>query len=140
MLGVVNVYAGSACENQPGKGGWATLLVFNGHKKEIFGSATFTTNNRMELVAVINCLKSLKTSCVVQVITNSQYVQKGGKDWLKQWKIEGRLESVDIENSDLWREIDNLCHVHIIHWVRESKSNDADVSRVCELARFSMKQ
>jgi ribonuclease HI len=140
VSGLVHVYPGSACEKQPGRGAWATLLEFKGHQKEFTGKADVTTNNRMALIAVIQGLRSLSRPSAVQVITNSQYLQKGATEWLKGWKRDGRLESGGVENSELWIEVERLSGVHFVDWIWEKSEVDPVVGRVAQLAKKTMYQ
>jgi ribonuclease HI len=140
VSGLVHVYPGSACEKQPGRGAWATLLEFNGHQKEFSGKADVTTNNRMALIAVISGLRSLLRPSAVQVITNSQYLQKGATEWIKSWRQDGRLSNGGIENAELWQEIDRLSGVHFVDWVWEKSEADPVVGRVARMAKDKMYQ
>lgn len=120
--GVVEIYADGACKGNPGPGGWGAWLRFGDQEKELFGGAALTTNNRMELQAVIQALKALTRRCEVAVYTDSQYVQKGVSEWLKNWKARGwkTASKQPVKNEDLWRELDALCAGHKIswHWVK----------------------
>lgn len=126
MSDLVEIYADGACKGNPGRGGWGVLLRtrsgINVAEKELFGGASHTTNNRMELTAVIEALKALKRRCVVDVYTDSQYVQKGVSEWLRNWKARGWKTAArePVKNEDLWRELDALLGGHEIrwHWVR----------------------
>ncbi|OGA19743.1 MAG: ribonuclease HI [Betaproteobacteria bacterium RIFCSPLOWO2_12_FULL_63_13] len=118
----VLVFADGACKGNPGPGGWGAILRVDKHEKEIFGGEALTTNNRMELTAVIRALGMLKRHCNVKVYTDSQYVQKGISEWLTQWKRRGwrTADKKPVKNEDLWRELDSLAQQHAIewHWVR----------------------
>lgn len=118
----VEMYSDGACKGNPGIGGWGVLLRFGDHEKELSGGEAETTNNRMELTAVIEGLKSLKRACRVRVHTDSQYVQKGILEWLGNWKRKGWKTSTGqaVKNQDLWRELDALAAQHQVewHWVR----------------------
>ena len=119
---VVTVYADGACKGNPGRGGWGAILRIGGHEKELFGGEPQTTNNRMELTAVIRALEALKRPCTVQVYTDSQYVQKGISEWLRDWKRRGwrTADKKPVKNIDLWQELDRLAALHRVtwHWVR----------------------
>jgi len=118
----VLVFADGACKGNPGPGGWGAILRIGTHEKEICGGERQTTNNRMELTAVIRALESLKRHCNVKVYTDSQYVQKGISEWLPQWKRRGWRTAgrKPVKNEDLWRELDELAQKHKVewHWVR----------------------
>jgi len=119
---VVRIYADGACKGNPGPGGWGAILRVGQKEKEIFGGESHTTNNRMELTAVIRALESLKQPCPVEVYTDSQYVQKGISEWLPDWKRRGwrTADRKPVKNVDLWQELERLASEHRIawHWVR----------------------
>ena len=120
---VVRIYTDGACKGNPGPGGWGALLKVGADEKELFGGELNTTNNRMELTAVIRALESLNPSpCDVAVYTDSQYVQKGISEWLHDWKRRGwrTADKKPVKNLDLWRELDRLASEHRIawHWVK----------------------
>ena len=116
------IYTDGACTGNPGPGGWGAVLRSGGHEKQIPGGEKHTTNNRMEISAVIFALRSLKQRSTVELWTDSQYVQKGVTEWLEGWKKRGwRTASKDpVKNADLWQELDALLPDHDIswHWVR----------------------
>jgi ribonuclease HI len=118
----VEIYTDGACRGNPGPGGWAALLSCQGHEREISGAEANTTNNRMELLAVINALRALKRRTRARIITDSQYVRLGITQWLKGWKARGwRTASRDpVKNQDLWEILDLLAAGHDLewHWVR----------------------
>ncbi|CAG9163956.1 ribonuclease HI [Cupriavidus pampae] len=118
----VTIYSDGACKGNPGPGGWGAVLVAGDSEKELFGGETPTTNNRMELTAVIEALRALKRPCVVKVYTDSQYVQKGISEWIRGWKARGWLtaDKKPVKNADLWQQLDELVQPHQIswHWVR----------------------
>ncbi|GAA4411755.1 ribonuclease HI [Quisquiliibacterium transsilvanicum] len=118
----VEIYTDGACKGNPGPGGWGALLRVRGEEKELFGGERQTTNNRMELTAVIRALEALAGPSRVAVHTDSQYVQKGISEWIKGWKARGWLTSdrKPVKNADLWRELDALAAKHEVqwHWVR----------------------
>jgi ribonuclease HI len=140
----VLVFADGACKGNPGPGGWGAILRTGTHEKEICGGERQTTNNRMELTAVIRALESLKRHCNVKVYTDSQYVQKGISEWLPQWKRRGwrTAGKKPVKNEDLWRELDELAQKHKVewHWVRghaghvENERADALANRGVESA------
>ncbi len=119
---VVEIYADGACKGNPGPGGWGVLLRARGAEKELFGGEAQTTNNRMELTAVIRALESLKRRCRVRLYTDSQYVQKGMSQWIHDWKRRDwrTADKKPVKNVDLWQRLDELTRAHEVewHWVR----------------------
>jgi len=119
---VVEIYADGACKGNPGPGGWGVLLRAGGAEKELYGGERETTNNRMELTAVIRALEALRRRCKVRLYTDSQYVQKGISQWIHDWKRRGwrTADKKPVKNEDLWRRLDELAGGHDIewHWVR----------------------
>lgn len=119
---VIEIYTDGACSGNPGPGGWGVLLRWNGHEKELFGGETETTNNRMEMMAVIKALEALKGPSKVALYTDSKYVMQGITEWLDGWKAKGwkTAGKKPVKNVDLWQEIDALVCVHDIdfHWVK----------------------
>lgn len=115
---VVRIYTDGACKGNPGPGGWGALLRTAMGETELFGGESHTTNNRMELTAVIRALESLMPPCEVAVYTDSQYVQKGISEWLLAWKRRGwrTADKKPVKNVDLWQELDRLADAHRIHW------------------------
>lgn len=118
----VRIYTDGACKGNPGPGGWGALLQQDGGEKELCGGEADTTNNRMELTAVIRALEALKRSCEIDLYTDSQYVQKGISEWIASWKRRGWKTAgrKPVKNVDLWLELDRLAAGHGIrwHWVR----------------------
>lgn len=116
---VIEIYADGACKGNPGPGGWGAWLAFAGHEKELWGGELVTTNNRMELTAVIRALEALKRQCVVKIYTDSVYVQKGITEWVHGWKARNWLTSdkKPVKNVDLWKTLDSLVQQHQIEWV-----------------------
>lgn len=114
----VEIYTDGACKGNPGTGGWGALLIAGGHKKEMYGGERNTTNNRMELKAVIEALSALKRPCEVVVHTDSQYVQKGISEWIHGWKARGwkTASKEPVKNVDLWQELDAAQATHTIQW------------------------
>ncbi len=114
----VDAYTDGACKGNPGPGGWGVLLVYGGHKKELSGGVAQTTNNRMEMQAVIEALKSLKRATKVRVHTDSQYVHKGISEWIMGWKRKGwkTAGGKPVKNQDLWMELDGLSASHEVQW------------------------
>jgi len=115
---VIHIYSDGACKGNPGAGGWGALLVAGGHRKEIFGGEPDTTNNRMEMTAVIQALELLKRPSAVAVHTDSQYVQKGISEWLSGWKRRNwrTADGKPVKNQDLWQRLDALAQRHRIEW------------------------
>jgi ribonuclease HI len=116
---VIDVYADGACKGNPGPGGWGVLLRAGPHTKELYGGERLTTNNRMELTAVIRALEALKRPSVVRIHTDSQYVQKGITSWIHNWKRRGwrTAEKTPVKNEDLWRRLDELASAHRVEWI-----------------------
>jgi ribonuclease HI len=119
MEQTIEIFTDGACKGNPGKGGWGALLVYGDHEKELFGGEAETTNNRMELTAVIRALESLKRPCKVRLHTDSQYVQKGISEWITGWKRRGwrTSDNKPVKNIDLWQELDKLAAVHHVEWL-----------------------
>ena len=119
---MVQIYADGACRGNPGPGGWGAILRDGGREKEIFGGEPQTTNNRMELTAVIRALETLGQPCTVEVYTDSQYVQKGISEWLPDWKRRGwrTADKKPVKNLDLWQELERTAGKHRVswHWVK----------------------
>ena len=119
---LVQIFTDGACKGNPGVGGWGAVLRFGEREKELCGGVPHTTNNRMELTAVIESLRALRGRCMVAVYTDSQYVQRGISEWLSSWKKRGwRTASKEpVKNEDLWRELDALAQQHEVswHWVK----------------------
>jgi len=115
---IVDIYTDGACKGNPGPGGWGALLVYGGKEKELWGGEPETTNNRMELLAVIRALEALTRPCQVRLHTDSQYVQKGISEWIHGWKRNGwRTSSKQpVKNADLWQRLDELAAGHDIEW------------------------
>jgi ribonuclease HI len=114
----VEIYTDGACKGNPGPGGWGALMIAGDHSKELFGGERNTTNNRMELKAVIEALGALKRPCEVVVHTDSQYVQKGISEWIHNWKLRGWKTAAKepVKNADLWQALDAAQARHTIQW------------------------
>jgi ribonuclease HI len=112
------IFTDGACRGNPGPGGWGVLLRHNGHEKTLYGAQAQTTNNRMELMAAIMGLESLKRPCQVHMVTDSQYVQKGIEEWLANWKRRGWKTAAGkpVKNVDLWQRLDSAADGHRIRW------------------------
>ena len=119
MNEVVDIYTDGACKGNPGPGGWGAWLNWGDHEKELFGGEPETTNNRMELTAVIEALASLKRRCRVRLHTDSQYVQNGISSWIHDWKKRGwrTADKKPVKNVDLWKKLDELAGKHDIEWI-----------------------
>ena len=119
---MIEVFTDGACRGNPGAGGWGVLLRFNDHEKRLCGGERETTNNRMELMAVIQALESLKNNCKVKVTSDSQYVLKGINEWMENWKKRGWKTAAKkpVKNVDLWQRLDKARESHDIewHWVK----------------------
>jgi len=131
------IYTDGACRGNPGPGGWGALLRAQGTEKEISGSESATTNNRMELMAVIMALATLKRGVSARVHTDSQYVLKGITEWLPSWKARGwkTADKKPVKNEDLWRALDEAVARHEVkwHWVK-GHAEDVDNERADALA------
>lgn len=122
MLKHVEIFTDGACSGNPGPGGWGAILRAGKHEKEIFGGELETTNNRMEMMAVIMALEALKSKSRVDLYTDSKYVMQGITEWLAGWKARGwkTADKKPVKNQDLWERIDVLFSQHEIkiHWVK----------------------
>lgn len=118
----VELYTDGACRGNPGPGGWGVVMRFGSHEKELYGGEAHTTNNRMELMAVIAGLEGLTRSCKVRVTTDSQYVKNGISQWIHQWKRNGWKTAAKkpVKNAELWRRLDAAAATHDVvwHWVK----------------------
>ena len=118
----VEIFSDGACRGNPGPGGWGALLRFDRTEKELWGGEAATTNNRMELTAVIRALEALERPSRVRLYTDSQYVQKGISTWILDWKRRGWRTAgrKPVKNEDLWRRLDELAALHEVewHWVK----------------------
>jgi ribonuclease HI len=114
----VEIFTDGACKGNPGLGGWGAFLVADSAEKEICGGARDTTNNRMELQAVIEALNALKRPCMVTLHTDSQYVQKGISEWIHGWKARGwkTASKEPVKNEDLWKALDAAQAMHTVEW------------------------
>ena len=137
MADRIEIFTDGACRGNPGPGGWGALLRAKGQYKELKGSAAETTNNRMEIQAVISALDSLKQPCAVRLTTDSKYVLDGVKSWMPNWKKRGwkTASKAPVKNKDLWLQIDALVQVHDIEWLWvKGHSGHAENERVDGLA------
>lgn len=130
MTETVRIYTDGACKGNPGPGGWGALLRVGAHEKELFGGEPTTTNNRMELAAVINALASLTRSCTVEVYTDSQYVRNGITEWIAQWRRRGwkTSDGKPVKNIDLWMALEQESGRHEVrwHWVKGHAGHDGN--------------
>jgi ribonuclease HI len=117
-MSIVEIYTDGACRGNPGPGGWGALLSIGEHEKELSGAETLTTNNRMELTAVIRALEALKRPSEVRIFTDSEYVRRGITEWVKSWKARGwkTADRKPVKNQDLWESLDALAAGHKIEW------------------------
>jgi ribonuclease HI len=117
-VSLVEIYTDGACRGNPGPGGWAALLSYGEHEKELSGAEPLTTNNRMELTAVIRALEALKRPSELRVFTDSEYVRRGITEWVKSWKARGwkTADRKPVKNQDLWERLDALAAGHKIDW------------------------
>ena len=116
---MINIYTDGACKGNPGPGGWGALILQGDTKNEIYGGEANTTNNRMEIMAVIRALKTINAENEITVFTDSTYVQKGINEWIAKWKINGWKTSnkKEVKNKDLWVQLDNLTSQLKINWI-----------------------
>jgi ribonuclease HI len=137
----VDIFTDGACSGNPGPGGWAAILRSGAAEKEISGGETATTNNRMELMAVIHGLNALKSSSSVTVHTDSRYVMDGATQWLKRWKANGwkTSDKKPVRNEDLWRVLDTAMTAHDVkwRWIR-GHSDHVENERADALARAAI--
>ena len=140
----VEIFTDGACSGNPGPGGWGAIVRKEGGKKvEISGSEESSTNNRMELIAAIEALKSLKRPCHITLSTDSQYLQKGITEWIENWKRNGwkTADRKPVKNSDLWFELDSLRRFHQIDWQwLRGHSGHAENDRCDQLARNAIER
>ena len=139
----VRIWTDGACKGNPGVGGWGALLLYGEHAKEIYGGELSTTNNRMEIMAVIQALALLKQPCIVHVYTDSVYVQKGMSEWIQGWKQRNWRTAAKkpVKNAELWQELDKLCQQHQLewHWVK-GHAGDSGNERADQLANLGVEQ
>lgn len=133
----IQLITDGACIGNPGPGGWAAVLRYKGTKKEMYGSEPHTTNNRMELRAAIEGLRTLKEECEVEVVTDSEYVKNGITTWIHGWKRKGWMTAAKkpVVNRDLWQELDKQAARHKMVWTwTKGHASHADNNRCDELA------
>jgi ribonuclease HI len=141
-LKVVDVYTDGACAGNPGPGGWAAILRFKGTEKEISGFEIQTTNNRMEMKAVIEALQRLKGACRVRVHSDSTYLRDGITVWIHGWKRNGWMtkDKRPVKNRELWEALDDLSQKHQVEWVWvQGHAGHPENERCDELARREIK-
>ncbi|PCI56959.1 MAG: ribonuclease HI [Alphaproteobacteria bacterium] len=138
MANPIIIYTDGACSGNPGPGGWGVLMRAGGHKKELFGGELDTTNNRMEMMAVIEALTALKKRSDVKIYTDSKYVLQGITEWMEGWKAKNwkTASKKPVKNKDLWQRIDTLVQAHNVEmiWVK-GHAGDPGNERADELAR-----
>ena len=118
MINKVEIFTDGACKGNPGPGGWGAILRYGTTEKEIYGANKNTTNNIMELTAVIESLKNLKKPCELIITTDSKYVKNGITEWIHNWKKNGWRTAAkkEVKNKELWIELDSLIQIHSISW------------------------
>jgi ribonuclease HI len=133
----IEIYTDGACSGNPGPGGWGAILCWNGHEKELSGGELETTNNRMEMMAVIKALEALNKPSAVTLYTDSKYVKQGAEEWLDGWKARGWVSASKkpVKNQELWERIDSLIQEHSVTfiWVKGHAGHEMN-ERVDKLA------
>ena len=133
----VKVITDGACVGNPGPGGWAAILRYNNHRRELSGSEPSTTNNRMELTAAIRGLTALTEPCEVEVVTDSEYLKKGVTEWIHKWKRNGwkSASKEPVKNKDLWEQLDRAAAPHKVRWLwTRGHASHVDNNRADKLA------
>lgn len=141
MSQVVDLYTDGACSGNPGPGGWGAILIWGPHRKELSGGATETTNNRMELMAVICGIEALNRITRVKIHTDSTYVMKGMTEWIESWKRRGwkTAGKKPVKNADLWQRLDKALTDHHVQWRWvKGHSGVPENERADELARMAI--
>lgn len=141
----VCIYTDGACSGNPGPGGWAAILTYGENERELSGGESATTNNRMELMAVISALTALKESCEVELWTDSQYIEKAiNEGWLAGWKCRGwKRKGGELKNIELWQELDRLLGLHRVNfnWLKGHDGHEynerCDALAVAERDKYS---
>ena len=139
----VQLITDGSCIGNPGKGGWACILRYGDHKRELFGCDPTTTNNRMELTAAIEGLAKLKEKCSVEIVTDSEYVKNGMTKWIHGWKQRGwkTAEKKPVVNQDLWVKLDELVNAHSLEWTwTKGHASHNDNNRCDELAQRAARE
>jgi ribonuclease HI len=137
----VHLFTDGACSGNPGPGGWAALLRYGRHEKELTGGEGLTTNNRMEMTAVIEGLRAVRAPCHVTIHTDSQYVLKGVTEYLQGWKKRGwkTADKKDVKNRDLWEQLDSLLGLNKLEWIWvRGHAGHPENERVDALARAAV--
>lgn len=132
----VDIYTDGACSGNPGKGGWGAILMYGQKQKEISGGESLTTNNRMELTAVIKALEGLKEPCVINLYSDSSYVINAfNNDWLTSWQRKGwrTANGSEVKNIDLWQFLVKLSKTHKITWHKVKGHSDNEYNNRCDL-------
>jgi len=138
---LIDIFTDGACSGNPGPGGWGAILRSGEHEKELSGGEPATTNNRMELMAVIQGLKALKKQCAVTIHTDSRYVMDGASKWILGWKKKGwkTADKKPVKNEDLWRVLDDEMSKHDIRWIWVAgHSGHPENERADQLARSAI--
>jgi len=142
-LKTIHIYTDGSCLGNPGPGGYGATLLYKQHRKEISGGFKHTTNNRMELLAAIKALESLKEPCQVELTTDSQYVKNGINQWIANWKRRGwkTADKKPVKNQDLWQALDKAVSTHTVnwHWVKGHSGHEEN-ERCDDLAREAASQ
>jgi ribonuclease HI len=138
---IVTIYTDGGCKGNPGPGGWGVLLIYKGRERELHGGEPLTTNNRMEMMAAIVALETLKRGCRVELHTDSQYLRNGISEWIKGWKANGWKTAAKkpVKNADLWQRLDEARKRHEVswHWVR-GHAGHPENERVDKLAQLGI--
>ena len=135
------IYTDGACSGNPGPGGWGSVLMYNEHRRELSGGEPETTNNRMELMAVIRALETLKRPCRIELHTDSTYVMKGMTEWLPNWKRRNwrTADKKPVKNVELWQRLEQAIERHDVHWNWvPGHSGVPENERADELARLAI--
>ena len=135
MTQMVEIYTDGACSGNPGPGGWAAILMARGHEKEISGSEASTTNNRMEMQAVIEALQRLKRPCKVKVYSDSAYIVSAfNQGWIQNWQRNGWQNAAKdpVSNRDLWEKLLNAARPHQIKWIKVKGHADNELNNRCD--------
>lgn len=141
MIDFVEIYTDGACKGNPGPGGWGVWMIYQSKEKSLHGGEALTTNNRMELTAVIRALEALNRPCQVKLYTDSSYVQKGISEWITSWKARNwrTSDKKPVKNDDLWKTLDVLANQHEIEWIWVRGHNgNAGNERADELANLGV--
>ena len=130
----VTIYTDGACSYNPGPGGWGAILIYNGKEKRISGGELNTTNNKMELIAVINGLSCLKEQCKVQVYSDSAYVVNTYlQKWVDNWKSNGwKKQNKVVKNVELWKQLDDLVNFHKVQFIKVKGHSDNEYNNQCD--------